>query len=355
MESGARTGRAAEPETTSEADGVPGRFPPGEIRGALRDAELLAPYWLIASLAGGKRVLDVGCGNGEGCEILARAGARAVVGVDHREAVLEAARPKMPEGVSLERLDPADPRLPDEDFDLVTCFGSGGADQMPGGLDELVRALSPGGIIAISLPEPGHAATNADDGLTAADLERELARRLANVRLYRQRAWSASALVEDDSLDSPPDGETPGAEARTLATGPGGERSSSVALASEVPMPRLPRAVVLADHGDESRWAEAAERQQAVIDAQSARIEELESVAAGARRLRRSLVDAEQELAELPELRRRSDELERLRSASRIAAAVEVPVERARGLWLPSLRHSLKLLLERAVGFLRSS
>jgi SAM-dependent methyltransferase len=355
MESSARTGRAAEAEASSEADGVPGRFPPGEIRGALREAERLARYWLIAPLAEGKRVLNVGCGNGEGCEILARAGAHAVVGVDQREAVVEAARPKMPEGVTLERVDPAEPRLPDGDFDLVTCFGPGGADEVPGGLDELVRALSPGGIIAISLPDPDSGAARADAGLRAGGLEGELARRLANVRLYRQLAWTASALLEDDSLDSPPGGDIPGAEARTLTISPRGEHSNPVALASEVPIPRLPQALVLADYANESRWAEAAERQQAVIDAQSARIEELESVAAGARELRRSLVDAEQELAELPELRRRSDELERLRSASRIAAAVGVPVERARGLWLPSLRHRLKLLLERAVGFLRSS
>lgn len=359
MESSASTGRAASADTSSRADGVvPGRSHPDEMRGALREAERLGRYYLVAPLANARRVLDIGCGTGEGCEILARAGATAVVGVDQREAMLDAARPNMPEDVELERLDPADPRLPDEGFDLVTCFDLSCAGDIPGALDELLRVLEPRGVVAISAPEPASAAsapTHPEAGLPAAELERELARRLGNVRLFRQRAWTASALLADDLLASTGGAEIPAVEVRTLATGRPGEEAYSVALASEAPIPDLPQAVLLADYRDETSWVEAAERQQAVIEAQSARIEELESVAAGARELRRRLLDAEQELGELPELRCRSDELERVRSTSRIAAAIDVPVERARGLWLPSLRFRLKLLLERAVGFLRSS
>jgi hypothetical protein len=102
-----------------------------------------------------------------------------------------------------------------------------------------------------------------------------------------------------------------------------------------------------AEADDERDWRETAERQQAEIDAQANRIVELESVEEERRDLRRRLVDAEQELAELPELRRRSEELERVTSSAewRIAAALRVLRGRAEVMWLPAIRRRFKQLL----------
>jgi plasmid stabilization system protein ParE len=102
-----------------------------------------------------------------------------------------------------------------------------------------------------------------------------------------------------------------------------------------------------AEADDERDWRETAERQQAEIEAQANRIVELESVEEERRDLRRRLVDAEQELAEVPELRRRSEELERVASSPewRIAAALRVLRGRAEVMWLPAIRRRFKQLL----------
>lgn len=63
--------------------------------------------------------------------------------------------------------------------------------------------------------------------------------------------------------------------------------------------------------------------------------------------LRRLLTEAEQQLAELPELRRQSAELESLTSSAewRIATALKSPGRRAAGMWLPALRRRFKQLI----------
>ena len=63
-------------------EGTPAGVTPGQVRGHLVEAERLARYWWAAGLMAGVRVLDLGCGLGDGSAILLEAGATEVVGVD---------------------------------------------------------------------------------------------------------------------------------------------------------------------------------------------------------------------------------------------------------------------------------
>jgi len=110
----------------------------------------LAPQLVdLASIAGGQRALDVGCGPGAlTAELVARLGPEAVSAVDPSEPFVEAARERHP-GVSVQEA--AAEELPFEDgaFDatlaqLVVHFM---ADPVAG-LREMARVTSEGGVVA---------------------------------------------------------------------------------------------------------------------------------------------------------------------------------------------------------------
>src|SRR5918994_7685718 len=103
--------------------------------------------------------------------------------------------------------------------------------------------------------------------------------------------------------------------------------------------------------GAETDRAAEVGRQREVIEEQGRRIADLEAMAVEREQLRRRLADAEQELATLPELRRAVQELEAVRSSAawRLASALRVPSQRARGMWLPALRKRAKHVLGRVM------
>ncbi|ACQ81965.1 Methyltransferase type 12 [Beutenbergia cavernae DSM 12333] len=81
--------------------------------------------WLARGLLGeldGARVLDVGCGNGRNAAWLAGQGAH-VTGIDIAAGLLDAVRPRMPDGVTLIPADVLRDELPDGVFDLVYDSG----------------------------------------------------------------------------------------------------------------------------------------------------------------------------------------------------------------------------------------
>jgi SAM-dependent methyltransferase len=311
---------------------APAHAPSGDDRvlGELDAAARAAPYRLVAALARGKRVLDAGCGTGEGCVILAAAGAGSVAGVDPEQAVIEAVRGRVPDGIDLARAEPGELPHPDASFDLVTCFDAAGPAGALPWVAELARVLAPEGLLAVSA-----------GAAEAADLERELAGRLPNMLVLRRRAWVALALLAEGA-------SAPG-EARVAADpdAPAGDGDGVVVLASASPLPPLPQLVTLARPLDEARVADEIALREAEIRALAARITELESVVAERDELRRLLTEAEQLLAEMPELRRRSAELERLSSSAewRIATALRAPGSRAEGMWLPAARRRVKQVL----------
>ena len=96
-----------------------------------------------------ERILDVGCGTGEGTLFLAREFPQARVrGVDFSEEMIDRAVAKTgldPEGrIAFKVGDAANLPYPDESFDLVTLLN------MPPFFDEIVRVLRPGGSVIVA-------------------------------------------------------------------------------------------------------------------------------------------------------------------------------------------------------------
>jgi SAM-dependent methyltransferase len=110
----------------------------------------LAPRFAdFAAVAGGQRVLDVGCGPGAlTAELVRRLGADAVSAVDPSEPFVEAARGRHP-GVSVERAAAEELPLRDQEFDvalaqLVVHF----MGDPVAGLREMARVTRTDGVVA---------------------------------------------------------------------------------------------------------------------------------------------------------------------------------------------------------------
>ena len=129
------------------------RLVPSAHRGELIYAEHLARYRLAAQFVAGRRVLDAGCGEGYGTDLLASAGAASVVGVDVDEPTVEHARERY--GHDFQVADLAKLPFEDDSFDLVVCFETiehvADARRV---VAELRRVLVDDGMLVISTPNP---------------------------------------------------------------------------------------------------------------------------------------------------------------------------------------------------------
>ncbi len=115
-----------------------------------RYSVLLSPLLCdLAGVAGGQRVLDVGCGPGAlTAELVARLGPAAVSAADPSEPFVAAARERYP-GVDVQRAPAEQLPFPDQSFDaalaqLVVQFMSDPA----AGLAEMRRVTRPDGVVA---------------------------------------------------------------------------------------------------------------------------------------------------------------------------------------------------------------
>lgn len=124
--------------------------------------DLTSPWWgehrsrycFARPHARGKRVLDIACGTGFGCEMLAQGGATEVVGVDVDTAALAAAQQGI-RSQSVTFLLANGTALPFESgrFDLVTSFET--LEHIPENqkfVSELRRILAPSGTLILSTP-----------------------------------------------------------------------------------------------------------------------------------------------------------------------------------------------------------
>jgi ubiquinone biosynthesis O-methyltransferase len=160
----------------------------------------LARYHFAASYAVGKRLLDVGCGEGYGSALLAQY-ANEVVGVDYSPAaVMHARKAYLDDGVRNLRFEMADATALDPAlgrFDVITCFEliehlENQGDMLSG----LASALCPGGVLILSTPNrlveqlyeritnfkyPYHVGL-----LTPSDLRRSLRKYFRQVTLHGQ-------------------------------------------------------------------------------------------------------------------------------------------------------------------------
>ncbi len=108
----------------------------------------------------GLRVLDLGCGGGNNGEMLKRAGAREVVGVERDPGAVAKARERLDRVVEcdLAALDPAD--LGDQPFDAI--LASDVLEHLydaEGVLARAITRLRPGGAVVVSLPNIANVGT----------------------------------------------------------------------------------------------------------------------------------------------------------------------------------------------------
>jgi SAM-dependent methyltransferase len=127
-----------------------------ELRGVVAEARRMAPYLWAAQLVAGRRVLDVGCGTGEGTELLAEGGAAEVVGLDSREALVEVARGRLRANLRYEHGEVKPIPAADDSFGMVVCFDVLGQldDDVDRLLAEFARVLRPDGVACVAWQPP---------------------------------------------------------------------------------------------------------------------------------------------------------------------------------------------------------
>jgi SAM-dependent methyltransferase len=235
-------GRVSESERAS-----PERFDPATMNGLIA-AEHLARYWLATDLASGLDVLDAGCGVGYGAEMIARAGASRVVGIDLAPEAIATASERAGELVDFQVGDVQDPPFDEGAFDLVVCFEvlEHLEDPEPV-ITALKGVLREGGLLLVSSPNRGVYPPGNPHHLhefTLEELRDALTARFANVVLMRQHPWLAS-LVDNGTLTSP--GEEPVRASVATAGKAVDEWTYVVALASDGPIDEPGAISVLAE------------------------------------------------------------------------------------------------------------
>jgi len=232
------------------ARAAPERFDPATMNGLIA-AEHLARYWLAAELASGLEVLDAGCGVGYGTEMIARAGASRVVGIDLAPEAIAAASERAGEVATFGVGDVRDLPFDEGSFDLVVCFEvlEHLEDPEPA-ITALKGVLRESGLLIVSSPNRGIYPPGNPHHLhefTLEELRDTLTARFANVVLMRQHPWLAS-LIDNGTLTSPREEAVRASLAR--AGEPVDAWTYVLALASERPIDEPAGLGVLAESGE---------------------------------------------------------------------------------------------------------
>lgn len=300
------------------------RLVPEEGQGRLIEVEQVSRYLWAAQAAAGRVLLDAGCGTGYGSRLLADGGAREVIGVDVARAPLEVATPGMPESVRLQAGDLGKLEFEDDKFELIVCFEVIEYLEDPlTVLDELVRVLTPGGLLLVSAPnltvdQPGHPYHL--HKFEPVELKRELAARFRHVQLRRQHDYVASALLSE-ATNHHADSASDDLALHKLAAEPPDNAIYTIAMASNAELPTISDLAVMGGTAALREWLSVLETQVAAIAEKDDRIDEQQARLEERDRLTELLGEAEHRAAEVPELKERIAELEFELEAARNDAA----------------------------------
>jgi SAM-dependent methyltransferase len=237
------------------------RFEEELLHGELVEAEHVVRYLWAAGAVAGKHVLDVGCGTGYGCALLASAGeAASCHGIDLAEDAVTNARERYGEQERLEfsRADAAALPFEDSSVDVVTCFETIEHVADPAAVvREGARVLRAGGLFVVSSPNraqyppgnPYHEKEFLPDELHAL-----LSQTFPEVRLCRQHNWLASAILDDGSFQV--EGAAQDLELRTskLQGRAPGDELYTLAVCSDAPLKELPQRAVMTHGLEVRRW-----------------------------------------------------------------------------------------------------
>jgi len=290
------------PSKTEHATAPVERFEPERLHGELVEAEHLVRYHWAAAVVEGREVLDAGCGVGYGSALLVQlGGAGRCVGVDIAPDAVDRARADhaADERLEFQLGDVTALDFPDDSFDVVTCFETvEHIDQSAQErfVAEAARVLRPGGLLIASSPNrtqypagnPFHVRE-----LTPAELEQLVRRDFAEVQLFRQHNWVASAILDDESFGAAGPGDAPPVEALKVQGRAPGEELYTLAVAGDAPFEWPPPRALLTHGLEVRRWMDEIDRHKS------------EHV-----RTREALAETERELLELRD--RRSIEMARL-------------------------------------------
>lgn len=167
-------------------------------------------YAFACRFVGGKRVLDIACGEGYGSAALQKTGAANVIGVDVSESTCAHVRNKY--GLDAKPGTAEQIPLPANSIDVVVSFETIEHVPNPGRfLDECVRVLAPGGRLVISTPNKevysGRLGTRNRyhcSEMTEEEFASALRARFHDAHFYTQRPdcaawWSPRTLVCDST------------------------------------------------------------------------------------------------------------------------------------------------------------
>lgn len=293
------------------------RFDPSGAEGTLIDSEHRARYRWAAQIVAGKDVLDAGCGLGYGLEIIAAGGAASVTGVDiDSEAVAEAERRFGEHAAAVRQGDLRELPFDDGSFDLTICFEAIEHIQHPEkALAELRRVLRPDGVLIVSSPNPDAYVGGNEfhvHEFRPSELREAVGAHFEHVAGYRQDAWLGSAISA--AAESSANGN--GLPQLLLGAGEDAAEGPpySVAVASDAVLPAMEGLLAVGNSFDVRWWQQQLDNMKAqVLEMVQREMQAVEREQSALRRLQDTsdaLLEANQELAQIPLLRHRLASLE---------------------------------------------
>ena len=296
------------------------RFDPREGSGKLIDSEHRARYHWAAQAVNGKDVLDAACGVGYGIEILAEAGAASVTGVNVDASAIKEAKSRFGKrAASLLEADLRELPLEDESFDVVACFEAiEHIDNAPQALAELRRVLRSDGILILSSPNAESYPQGNEFHVHEFDpeeLRAAVGEHFEKTASYRQDAWLGSTIEKVNAIRTAPD--PPTTSAKLLVTSEQTDNPDYLVLvACDAELPDLPSLLARGDTFDVRWWSEQMQQMRTRLESsegETAQAQEREEQVRGQLEdTATSLLNANQELAQIPVLRHRLATLEEL-------------------------------------------